>query len=254
MFSLFKSQPVLDEASALWIFEVFAWSLRQFNADVFYQHSILVTPSNKHFPGREDSVQGMAELIFANVQRHAGMSHWSFKVTSQHNTMQLDPPKVVLNGALRGVDLPVTDDAHHIIIPYDRNLVSNPEALIASFAAGLSHYLCSVSNEPPPGGEENWLYLIEVVAVFLGFGVLFCNSALTHRVRSCGSCAPRANRASHLSQFDLTYALAMFCVLKNIPNKEVLGDLKSSLRGHFKKARKDIQKRGERLSELRGIL
>ena len=147
MFSLFKSQPVLDEASALWIFEVFAWSLRQFNADVFYQHSILVTPSNKHFPGREDSVQGMAELIFANVQRHAGMSHWSFKVTSQHNTMQLDPPKVVLNGALRGVDLPVTDDAHHIIIPYDRNLVSNPEALIASFAAGLSHYLCSVSNE-----------------------------------------------------------------------------------------------------------
>ena len=57
---LLKPKACLDEESTLWLFDTFAWALRNLDARVFYDETILVTPSNQHFPGTEDSVHGMA--------------------------------------------------------------------------------------------------------------------------------------------------------------------------------------------------
>ena len=36
-FDLVKTKPVLDEVSALWMFDTFAWALQYFDAEVFFQ-------------------------------------------------------------------------------------------------------------------------------------------------------------------------------------------------------------------------
>jgi hypothetical protein len=256
--NLFATKPVLDEASVQWIFETYAWALRNFEAEVFRDETILVTPSNEHFPGRETSVHGMATLIFEQVKTYAGMQHWPFRLATDAACALPAPHKIVIQGALRGSKgkAPADIDAEHqILVNYDPQLVANPEAMIAGFAHTLAHHLGAVAQEPPPGGVQNWPHLTEILAVFLGFGLMFANSAFNFRPSSCGSCGGRtAQRQNFLSQYDITYALALFCVLKNIPNKDVTRNLKASLRSYYRKAVKDIRGRDQALEKLTTVV
>lgn len=253
IFSFLKKPPPLDEDSVQWLFESFAWSLRNFDADVFRDETILVIPSNEHFPGRVDSVHGMASLIFEQVKEYAGMKHWPCRLVDQMGCAVGMPPEIQIEGALRGsggVISDAVDDANRPVITYDPKLIGNPEALIASYAHTLAHYLGGMARELPPGGEENWPQVTEVLALFMGFGLMFANSAFTFK-GGCGSCGASAERHNYLSQFDMTYALAIFCVLKDIPNNEVVRHLKKSLRSFYKDCVKDVNERRDELDGLR---
>jgi hypothetical protein len=79
----------------------------------------------------------------------------------------------------------------------------------------------------------------------MGFGLMFANSAFSVAVKSCGSCGGnRAKRESYLSQYDMTYALALFCELKAIDSKEVKTSLKSALFPFYKRCRKELLQQG----------
>ena len=79
-----------------------------------------------------------------------------------------------------------------------------------------------------------------MVAIFLGFGLMFANSAYTFR-GGCGSCYnASANRDAYLTEQQSVYALALFSVLKELPTNTVSANLKKHLRGYFKKAVKEI--------------
>ncbi len=249
---LFKTEPPLDEASTQWLFDAYAWSLRNLEARVFFEESILVTPTNEHFPGRGSSVQEIAELMLNGAAGYAGMSHWPLQLLDANACSLEAPGPIRIQGALRGsAGLPAEAGQKRIPISYDPGMVGNPEGMIAGFAHALAHHLGSTAREPPPGGPENWPHLTEVVAVFLGFGLMFANSAYNVRVGCGGSCGTAAaDRQNYLSQYDITYALALFAVLKQIPEKQVLRHLKSSLKGHYKRCVRDIQGRSEGLGEL----
>ena len=258
MFSNFLShEPLLEEDAVQWIFASYAWALRNFDATVFYDETILVTPSSEHFPGRESSVQGMASLIFERVRAYAGMQHWPFQLVAGDLCQQPAAAPPLIEGALRGSKgiAPVDGEAaQQLMISYDPQAVGNPEAMIAGFAHSLAHHLGSMATEPPPGGLQNWPHLTEILAVFMGFGLMFANSAFNVRTRSCGSCGgSAAERYNFLSQYDITYALALFCVLKEIPNRDATPHLKKSLRGFFRRSVKEIHGRTAELERLRGI-
>ena len=91
--SFFSHKPVLEEDAAQWIFASYAWALSNFDAAVFYDETILVTPSNEHFFGREDSVQGMANLIFERVKSYAGMQHWPVQLAGGEFCPQPEPAR-----------------------------------------------------------------------------------------------------------------------------------------------------------------
>jgi len=251
---LFKSRPVLDEESVQWLFELYDWALSNFDAEIFFNQTVLVAPSNQFFPGEANSKDEMANLIFNKVKEYAAMKHWPCRLTSQQSCAT-QPARIAVPGALRvinGVEPAQVPDEDRLLVLYDPRQVGNPEAIIASFAHTLSHHLGSMAKEMPPGVEENWPQVTEVLAVFLGFGLMFANSAFVYRNITCGSCQPTTvNRQSYLSQYDITYALAIFCVLKGIPAKEVLKNLKKSLRPFFKKAFKDVKKRKTELNKLK---
>ncbi|MCP3849555.1 MAG: hypothetical protein GY694_04860 [Gammaproteobacteria bacterium] len=251
-----KKPPVLDEQSIQWQFELYEWALKNFDADIFFNQSVLVEPSNRFFPGEADNIEEMAQLIFDKVRDYAALRHWPCTLTTEQSCMT-QPARVVVADSLRdmnGVEPDNVDDAERILILYDPRQVRNPEAIIASFAHTLSHYLGSMAEEMPPGGEENWPHVTEVLSVFLGFGLMFANSAFVYRNVTCGSCQPTTvNRTSYLSQYDITYSLAIFCVLKGIPAKEAARNVKKTLRSYFKRAYKDVRKRETELEKLRAL-
>ncbi len=258
LLQLFNKKPVLDEASVQWLFDTYAWALRNFDAAVFRDHSVLVHPNDRFFPGRVNSVEGMAGLICDRVKGYAGIAHWPTTLLDGRQCQLETAPQLLLEGPIRstkGNEPEQVEEAQRLPILFDPALINNPEAMIASFAHTFAHYLGTLAKEPPPGGEENWAQMTEVLATFLGFGLLMTNSAFNVRIPRCGSCAPQpVDRQSFLSQYDMTYALAIFCVLKGIPDKEVLPHLKSSLRGFYKRAAKDVAGRDEALVQLRALL
>jgi hypothetical protein len=253
----FRRQNLVDQADAQWLFETFAWSLRHFNRDVFFDETVLVVPDNTHFPGRAESVSAMAELIFGHVSRYAGMQHWPLRLQHAETCDLSPPPRLEIPGALRGsrgVAAPSAGKGGAIALGYDARLVANPEALIASFAHALAHYLGQSAGEPPPGGATYWPQATEVLAVFMGFGLMFANSAFQVPVRSCGSCGgPPPQRRSYLTQYDSTYALAIFGVLKDIPDKAVTRHLKKSLRPFFRQCTREIRDKGDLLDRLKTV-
>ncbi|WP_455204034.1 hypothetical protein [Kaarinaea lacus] len=257
MLSLFKTKPVLDVDATHWIFDAFTWSLRNFEADVFYNETILVTPTNQHFPGRENSIDGMANLILDQVKQYAGLQHWPCRLLDPNAPVAEEPPKVSIAGPLRGAKgiVPATvNEANTLLVPFNPQQISKPEALIASYAHVLAHYLATTTQDPPPGGEEFWPHATEIVAIFMGFGVMIANSAYTFR-GGCGSCYnPLAERSAFLSQDEATYALALFCVLKGIPNQDVLPHIKKYLRPTFKNAVKEIKEKAGELAKLKSVV
>jgi hypothetical protein len=254
LFNLFRRpREVLDEASIAWQFELFSWALREFDSALFFQSTLLVTPTNEHFPGRVDSVEGMANLILEQVKQYAHLGHWPCRLVTQDMYDPTHQGRVAIPGAVRsGGDVLPPDTEAQLIIAYDPNQVGNPEALIGSLAHTLAHYLATMAKEPPPGGSENWPHACEILTVFLGFGLMMANSAFSFRRGGCGSCgAASAARENYLSQYDLTYALAIFSVLKLLPEKQVTRHLKKSLRGYFKEAMRDVRGRTASLEQLK---
>ena len=251
LFGLLDRRPLLDEAYAGWMFDVYAWALRNFDPVMFRDETQLVTPSNKHFPGRANSPEEMANLIFDRVVVYAGMQHWPLKLLPPDSCV-LEPATGarVVTGA-RGARAVAAEAAPaSLTISYDPEYLNNPEAMIAVFAHTLAHYLGTSATEPPPGGAENWPQATEILAVFLGFGLMFANTALVlPRGGCCGG--PVVRRQAYVSQHDITYALAIFSVLKGLPQNQVTKHLKKSLRGHFRQAMREVKgKFAPRLEEL----
>lgn len=242
MFNWFRHKPLLEEGAAQWLWDCFSWCETHFDEDFFRRHSVLVIPSNRHFPGRADSPHAMAELIFQRVKHYAGMSHWPCVLVGP-DTCLLDetPRQVLFDGPLRGKELSPRGDAAQLPIGYDPRQVNNPEALIASCAHGLAYYLSLTAPQAPPGDAGHQPYAAEMLAIFMGFGLMFANSAFTFQ-GGCGSCQT-VGRAAYLSEFEATYALAIFCAKKRIIDKEVTPYLKRHLRGFYKRAAREVAQR-----------
>jgi hypothetical protein len=254
MFGLFNNKPLLDPTSRQWLLDAFAWSLKHFDADLFYADTRLVLPTNECFPGRVDSVAGMANLIFDQVKAYAAVSHWPTKLVDATLCPVSQLAQAEIKGALRGpngISNPSVAEEHRLQIAYNPQQINNPEGMIASFAHVLAHHLAQTADEPPPGGPHYWPQATELLAVYLGFGLMFANSAFTFRT-GCGSCYnPNAVRDAYLTEYEATYALAIFARLQGLPASAVTGHLKKHLRGFYKKALKETQVNNQDVSALK---
>ena len=256
--ALLKTKPPLDEASIQWMFETFAWAVAHFDDGCLRTRTTLVLPTNRFFPGRAETAQDMAALVFERVVEYAGLSRWPLTL-APHGTCALPvagkagPSRPTVSGPFRGPASEVRIDGEaKVTINYDPALVGNPEALIANLALSLADLLVSFAPEAPPGGADNRSFAAEILAVLMGFGVMMANSAKTIQVRSCGSCGShQSNRQSFLSEYDMTYALALFCALKGGDAvKQAQAHLRGPLRPWFKRSVRDITTRSQYLDPL----
>ncbi len=261
MLGFFKREPLLDEESVEWLFEAFGWSLRSFGSTPFYQNTILVTPTPKHFPGSGTSIEAMADLMMNRVKDYAGLSYWPTQAVDHHQ-FRGDPNDVpsvhqmlsALAGEGDSQQLVDVASQGELILFYEPKQVGNPEVMIANFSHALMVHLAALAELAPPCEHELLPHLTEVMAVTHGFGLMFANTATPYRGGGCGSCrSPAMERVGNLSEREVAYALAIFSVLKEVPEKEVTRHLKKTLKGFFKKALVDVNGREAMLADLKVI-
>lgn len=235
MFGFNQQTALLDEESIYWMLDVFDWALMNFGGQLSQTETRLIYPNNAYFPGKENSAEGMAALIFSQVKAYAGIAALPCDLQNETGNSHAVPPE------RDSAELPVMSDSKKQVFMYHTHMLNNPEVLIASFVHQIAFHIVSSAHNPPPGGNENRPHAAEILATIMGFGVIMANTANTQKIRSCGSCSgPAVERESFLSQYDMSYALAIFCILKNIPVKTATLHLKKTLRAFYKKSCKEI--------------
>lgn len=251
--NLFKPKPLLDDTSAAWICQQFDWIAQQFDGDFFKQTTVLVLPDNNHFPGKADSHQSMAQLLFDQVKHYAGLSHWPTLLLNlaQHSPQQDDQQQKLPLTLQQGQQL-ATVECPPLRVYFNPAQVNEPQAMISSFAQSLANALAQQTEQPPAIEPQQWPLLVELVAIYLGFGVPMTNSAFAF-AGGCGSCGKRAaQRQAFLSQDEALFALALFCQLKQIENSTVVPQLKPHLKKLYKRAQWQLQQTPLRLPQLAG--
>ncbi len=265
MFStFFKTKPIIDETSKAWIFDTFAWCIDQLDGDFFYQNSELILPNNNFYPGSVNSVEEMADTIFTNTTKYSGLTKWPLKLVASDNFIQKAMPPLKFQTRLRGETAsisaiesaqltnlvnykiegqavtPTIDIAFH---PSQLNQVQDLIAYLVQVQANVlvNQHSTLPSSISPPGGKELLPQTIDLVACFMGFGVIFANTAYQFK-GGCGSCNTQSlNRQAALPELETVFALALFCVLKGYDIKQVKKSLKSHLYKSFRQAHKEIK-------------
>jgi hypothetical protein len=262
MFStLFKTKPVIDESSKEWIFDTFSWCIDQLDGEFFQNNSELILPNNNFYPGSSSSVEEMANTIFANTLKYTGMTTWPIKLTAAETFTQKPIPQLIFESRLRGETACVTTNANSTLdaaisykiegdklapstptidIAFHSSQLNQPQDLIAYLVQIQAGILVNQHGVLPPGGKEVLPQTIDLVACFMGFGVIFSNTAYQFK-GGCGSCNNQnLNRQSALPELETVYALALFCVIKGIEIKQVKKELKSHLYKPFRQAHKEV--------------
>lgn len=273
MFStFFKAKPVVDEASKEWIFDTFAWCIEQLDGEFFKENSELILPNNSFYPGSASSVAAMADKIFSNTLNYTGMTSWPLKLVSSENFNQKPMPQLSFESRLRGESAKVgtkaaaninsevssnisykvegealvssefssVPAAPTIDIAFHSSQLNQPQDLIAYLVQVQAGILVNQHGILPPGGKELLPQTIDLVACFMGFGVIFANTAYQFK-GGCGSCNNQnLNRQAALPELETVYALALFCVIKAVDIKPIKKALKSHLNKPFRQAYKEI--------------
>jgi len=235
---------LITNESALWIIDCYRWALDNFDSDEFYQRTALIQPNNRFFPGDVSSVEEKAQNIFKHSLKYAGLEHWPIRLqhTNLQNQQRLEPfglEKIQRNSQTLSE---IINGPHTIDISYNRQLTLKPEDLASHFSHMFAMHLLKEAGQSPPGGIDYAVEASEVLAVFMGFGILFSNSAYTFR-GGCGSCYnASANRQASLSESEILFALAVFCHLKKIDTKSAAQGLKKHLKSSFTIARRQVEK------------
>jgi hypothetical protein len=188
----------------------------------------------------------MADNIFQHTLKYTGLQHWPFKLQAPEQFKGLPPPQIELTEEALGrnssdtSNLPVLATQTELYLSYRPQQTAKPEDLSSAYAHLIAQHLVVQTQHMPPGGKELFFAGTEVLGIFMGFGVMFANSAYTYK-GGCGSCYnAMANRQSALSEDEATFALALYCHLKKIPNKEATRYLKPHLKNSYKRATAQI--------------
>jgi len=267
MFStLFKTKPVIDKASEAWILDSFTWCVEQLDGSFFAEHSRLIQPTNEFYPGKSSSIEEMATTIFTNTLTYTGMTRWPLKLVTAENHLQQPIPQLQLNSCIRGenanIKLAAQQHNNHIQyslagetltpilkssidIAFSPEQLNQPQDMIAYLVQVqarilLNQHSANNINIAFPGGKELLPQTIDLVACFMGFGVIFANTAYQFK-GGCGSCNNRnLNRQAALPELETTYALALFCVIKGVTFSSLKKTLKKHLHKPFHQAHKEI--------------
>lgn len=245
---VFNSAPVLDDNSKAWILDSFDWALAYLDQDFFEQSTQLVLPTNEFYPGRVNSVEEMAKVIFDKTKEYAGLSQWPIVPAAPQSALPTAIPNLGVGAKSRGQEpsfalaselrgtIPVR------IHPQQVNQVQDLIGYLVQTLVNIyvNQMLVNQTVELPPGGEETAAQRVDLIAVFLGFGVIFSNTAYQFK-GGCGSCNNASlNRQAGLPEVETLYALSVFCHHKSIKPSTVLPHLKSHLKSSYKRCVKEV--------------
>jgi len=243
MLNFFKRRQLISDENFLLQIESYKWLLKNFGANEFCEETTLVLPTEDFFPESINSPEEAAKITFKYVKKYAGMENWPCDLHAQEPDpdRKLAPTVLIQGGDQSPLGTFSAKNPKKIAITYNPAIVSDPFQLVATFAHELAHYLTGTCQEPPPGGWENWEFITDIAAVFMGFGIFMANSAFKLKQFSDDEFHGwRTSKSGYLTESEISFSVAIFLKLKKIDQKDVYPYLGTNVKAYVKKALKEL--------------
>ncbi|MEP2737041.1 MAG: hypothetical protein ABJP34_12185 [Erythrobacter sp.] len=226
----FKKKPPIRADEYEWLLACFAW-LRTVLDDADIRPE-LITPKHPALLAAKTGPE-----LFEAVRKLAGMEQWDCRL-EKVEVSEANPELGLIEGASACGTFSIENG--QAVIRYSSAMLRNPDALAATFAHELCHFLLAAAGDPP-GGPDLMEHSTDCAAAYLGFGVLLANSARQFDQWSEGGMQGwRASSSGYLSEQSLVTATAMFAALHGHDTADARGLLKPYLQKDFVKADKAI--------------
>ncbi|MCK0129052.1 hypothetical protein [Erythrobacter sp. F6033] len=227
----FKPKPPISRDEFDWLVACFAW-LRTVLGDAHIRPEF-VLPDH---PALLEARTGPE--LFEAVRGIAGMEEWPCRLQKVAVGDPVSSPHLTHEGGAACGTFSVENG--EAVIRYSSQMLRDPDALTATFAHELCHYLL-VNAGDPPGGPDLLEHATDCAAVYIGFGVFLANSARSFEQFTDGEWAGwRSSANGYLSEQALVTATALFAALHGYGTGPAEAALKPYLRGGMKKAGKAI--------------
>lgn len=242
---LFATKPPVSREEFDWLLACFAW-LRTVVDDADLRQE-LVLPDHSLLMAAQTGPE-----LFGAVRGLMQMSDWPCRLEMVDDAFEPGDARIQLEGSSACGTFSV--EQGEAVIRYSASMLRNPDALAATFAHELCHYLLMEAGDPP-GGPDLMEHATDCAAAFLGFGVLLANSARQFEQWTDGKWQGwRASTAGYLSEQSLVTATALFARLHGHNAKMAEAGLKPYLRSDMRKAVKAVAREHDDLDRtLRSI-
>jgi hypothetical protein len=238
MLGLFKPKLPVTRDEAEWLLACFAWMVREFGGMEQVRGTPLVLPTAEFFPPSELKGHERALELFGQVKALAGMSDWECDLLAgaEDRPAQVGTAQLLRHHSKQPAGTFGFDRGRYFIT-YNPATLAQPEAMVATFAHELAHYLIHGGTTRPPGGPELEEHATDAGSVFLGFGVFAANCAKSFsQFQDFEVQGWQMQSLGYLSELARVTALAIFVRLSGADARAAEGALKNYLRGPFRKA------------------
>ena len=240
---LFGPRLPIDKDELEFQVATFKWLGREFGS---VADRPLVLPTSDFFPAPSGGTPRI-QALFDNVRHAAGMAGWPCELRAGREDR---PSRVGLALLLRHEGAPAPcgtfqvagpDGGQRVIITYNPSLAADTDAMVATFAHELGHYLMSTAKSDPPGGWDLHELHTDLTGVWLGFGIFLANAARNFsQFQDAGEIGWSSRSQGYLSEGSLVTALAMFQRLRGEDPLAPARWLKDYLRTDLRNAAKAL--------------
>ncbi|MCZ7644214.1 MAG: hypothetical protein M5U26_02855 [Planctomycetota bacterium] len=256
MFGWFDRLP--DDDCIDWTFATWRWLLENFGGWREFHKRRLILPKREYYPNVEGKSEEIARRYFDLTREYAGLAGWPCRLEPQRDwDPEIGRGRPPYAWETHGAAGTFSSDwnSSEVVITYSETLVDQPQAMIACFAHELSHYLNRSAPLPPPAGEIAEEHATDLCAVFIGFGIFMANGAFHfEQYTDAQGHGWRASRRGYLNELQLSYALALFCALKDIPIDAARAHLKTNPKSYVKSAARHLARdRAEDVALLKNV-
>ncbi|NCP18525.1 MAG: hypothetical protein GW855_05115 [Erythrobacter sp.] len=214
-----------------WLIACFAW-LRLVLDDAGRQLGSLLPDD----PRLRDAAT--AGSLFEVVRDHCDMADWPVRLQQIDDAFRTSDIREVKE--IAGPLGTYSGNGDAAVIQYSGALLRNPDALTATLAHELAHYLLEGRGDPP-GGPDLLEHATDCAAVYLGCGIFLANSARHFEQFTDGERSGwRSSASGYLSEQALVCATALAATLNGHDVQAIGAHLKPYLRRDFRKACKAI--------------
>jgi hypothetical protein len=250
-----RPKSPIDPDDEDWQLECWRWLLKNHGGVSALAQRTLVLPTQEYFQWPRLSGSALAENVFEQVARYAGVDASDFELAAQAESVNpvLAPLQVVMNAPVDAAGT-FSIKGNRMQITYNPDLLKSPMKLIATFAHEISHPLLLEIAGDPPGGPDMEEFATDLAVIFFGFGVISVNTTsnfVGFRDDATGTQGWRFDGLGYLSLAERTFALAVFLALADRDGVQVLPYLESGPAAYFKKALKYVAANHSMIASLR---
>ncbi len=228
------------EERAIWLYQHYRWLEDHLPKRESPARVALVMPTSKFFQHSYTADHASAGILFQRVKTLMGMEAWECRLEQRRDEDKELRNDLSRSGVLGSYSTKgaagtfcMSQDSE-VVITYSASSLKDPYALIATFSHELCHFLLAAVPEEPPSTWKELEPLTDLSAVLEGFGLFLCNTAFQFKQwTSFDRQGWSYSKKGYLTEAELGFSLAIFCVRNQLDVGDALRALKPNPREVF---------------------